>query len=301
MNYTETRKMLWTDIEICVISDDWNTPNVMNWVFQYFRSFEQEFSRFLPHSNLSMLNEFKKFKVSWRFIDLLNISKDMYAKTDRFFNPLVDLSSIWYSHDFSSWDFEKLERKSSLDLNEVVIDWNEVKMWENDFLDFGWIGKWYAAWEAAKIFKIFWYDNFYINAGGDIYASWLNEDWQKWVVWIENPFDRSLLWYIKISDKAVATSWSYIRNWNIWWKNYHHIINPKNAENESDIVNVTVIADKWYEADAFTKSIFNMKATDSIEFMKKNNLAWMIITKENELVFSYDFEDIYEFTLIKDS
>jgi thiamine biosynthesis lipoprotein ApbE len=142
MEFKQTEKMLWTDIEISVIWEDAHIEHRIKIIYDFFRSFEQEFSRFLPHSSVSMLNVYSRWDVSSRFLKLIEISKKYFEATNWYFNPLMDISKIWYSKDFLEYDFKKVERESDTDFNNVVIDWNTVILKENQRIDFWWVGKW---------------------------------------------------------------------------------------------------------------------------------------------------------------
>lgn len=106
MRHSETRKLLGTAIEITIISDEPKTAERIGYIFDYFYSIEQEFSRFLPDSSLSLLNTHKKMSVSKRFLELMEVSRKMYQKTNGFFNPLVSVAKLGYSHSFEQGDFE---------------------------------------------------------------------------------------------------------------------------------------------------------------------------------------------------
>ena len=136
MEWKQTRKALGTDIEISVITDDSNIERRINGVFDFFNSFELEFSRFLPLSQLSILNREKKLTVSNRFIDLVKLCKEVYRKTDGYFNPLVDVATIGYSHSFEENNFTITDRKANLDLDSISIDGNTITLSETQNLDF---------------------------------------------------------------------------------------------------------------------------------------------------------------------
>ncbi len=74
MLYTDSQFLLGTHIDITIISSDPKTPEKIAILFDYFRGFESEFSRFLPDSPLSQLNRKKTLQVSSRFIDLIQLS-----------------------------------------------------------------------------------------------------------------------------------------------------------------------------------------------------------------------------------
>lgn len=297
MEHKANRKMLGTDIEISVISDDWHIDRRINGIYDFFSSFEQEFSRFLPHSSLSILNEYKTLEVSDRFIDLLKKSIDLNLRTDWFFNPLTDISKIWYSSDFESNEFKKIERESNNDIRKIMIEWKKVTLEANQRLDFGWIWKWYAVDNAAKFLKMFGYDDFFINAWGDIYASWKDSAWNDWAIWVQNPFNWTMLWQISLHDNAIATSWNYIRNWQLDGNKFHHILNPKTWNNEFSAASVSIIAPNCTEADAFTKALFNMDLKSSLDFIEKNDLSGFVITDKHEILTTKWLEEKHNFLL----
>jgi thiamine biosynthesis lipoprotein ApbE len=92
MQYSKTQALLGTLIEITIISENPKTPERIDYVFDYFSSIEEEFSRFLPHSALSILNREKIQKVSSRFITLMKLCRQRYQETNGLFNPLVQVS-----------------------------------------------------------------------------------------------------------------------------------------------------------------------------------------------------------------
>lgn len=92
MQFSKTKPLLGTLIEISIISEDTKTAERIEYIFDYFSSIEEEFSRFLPHSSLSILNREKIGKVSSRFITLMKLCKQKYDETNGLFNPLVQVA-----------------------------------------------------------------------------------------------------------------------------------------------------------------------------------------------------------------
>lgn len=295
MEYKRSRHMMWTDIEVIIISFDNDCEKILDIIFSFLNWFEQEFSRFLPHSPLSILNLEKKFQVPERFLNLLKLSILFNRDTNGYFNPLSDISTKWYSKDFSWWVFEKSGNIQNLDLSAIVIDWNNITLRKDQNLDFSWIAKWFAADLAGDILYSFWIDNYLINVWWDIFAKWLNGDNSKWVIWIEDPFSDKLLWQVEISDSALATSGSYKRKWTIWNENHHHILNTKTLDNSNEFISVTVSAETWAQADAYTKAAFNMSASE-IENLVKAKEIWLLTVKHSwELSIYWNFKEKLNF------
>ena len=106
----------------------------------------------------------------------MKLCKQKYEETKGLFNPLVQVSRIGYSHSFDEGNFEKTDGEIDTDFSKVFIGTDTVSLDENQNLDFGGIAKGYAVDMASAILLAFGYDNFFVNAGGDIYAHGNNEE-----------------------------------------------------------------------------------------------------------------------------
>ncbi|MDD2916654.1 MAG: FAD:protein FMN transferase [Candidatus Gracilibacteria bacterium] len=300
MQYTETRKLLGTSIEVRVVSEDPKTPERIGYVFDYFSSVEQEFSRFLPDSDLSLLNRHKKMSVSKRFLELMYLSKKMYAETDGFFNPLVSVAKLGYRNSFEQGKFEAAEGVVNTDFDAVRITDDVITLEPGQALDFGGIGKGWAVDKGSELLRLFGYDNFFINAGGDIYASGNRESSKNgWIIGIENPFTEEVIASIVLQDAAIATSGSYKRKWDMNQQAYHHLINPKTLGNEHAIVSVTLISPECARCDGFTKSVFNAPVSEGIRLIEQHGMDGLIFTSAGELLSTKGLSEKYELDFVE--
>ncbi len=112
--------------------------------------------------------------------------------------------------------------------------------------------KGWAIWKAAKLLKDMGYRNFYVDAGGDIEVSGRNAQGENWSVGIRNPWNRrEVVKTVRLRDRGIATSGSYIRG--------GHIYNPLDPEERLDqVLSLTVIGPNIYEADRFATAAFAM-------------------------------------------
>jgi thiamine biosynthesis lipoprotein len=276
MQYHKKAHLMWTDIEITIVSDK-NPQKYLYNCFWIIYSLELEFSRFLSDSILSKLNNEKFFEVSDTFIDVLNKSKELHMITNWYFNPLVNISRIWYSSTFENNDFEKKLLWDNTNLDDVKILWNLVTLANNQNVDFWWIVKGYSVDLVADYLQKNWFNDFIINAWWDIYLSW-NNHWQKWVVWIDNPTNnKEVFATLELENMSVSTSWSYKRNWKIWDESFHHILDPINGKNNNQIISITIISERTYLSDSYATACFNMWIEKSLEFLEKNKIDWVIV------------------------
>jgi len=112
--------------------------------------------------------------------------------------------------------------------------------------------KGWAIWQAAQMLEKNGFNNFYVDAGGDIQTSGKNIQGTPWSVGIRNPFNsKEIVKVLILSGSGIATSGISERG--------QHIYNP-HAENTeiTDIVSMTVIGPNVYEADRFATAAFAM-------------------------------------------
>jgi thiamine biosynthesis lipoprotein len=112
--------------------------------------------------------------------------------------------------------------------------------------------KGWAIRKAAQLLRDKGYENFWVEAGGDIETSGVNAAGQEWSVGIRNPFNaREIVKVLYPRGAGIATSGTYIRG--------THIYDPHVGQAPSpDIVSLTVIGPDVYEADRFATAAFAM-------------------------------------------
>jgi thiamine biosynthesis lipoprotein len=114
------------------------------------------------------------------------------------------------------------------------------------------IVKGWAIQNAAEQLRQAGFENYYVDAGGDIQVSGKNEHGQDWRVGIQNPFNsHEIVKIFSVQNCGVATSGTYVRG--------QHIYNPrKDDEQITGIVSLTVIGPNVYHADRFATAAFAM-------------------------------------------
>lgn len=291
MKYDYTFKALWTT---CIISiarenDIWlNT--IINNIYNKTIAFQSEFSRFDENSTLSKLNKLKTYEVSDDFMSLLLKSKDIYKLTNWFFNPLIDVRKIWYSHNFTDNNFEIIDNKEDLNIDNIKIFWSKIVIDENMNIDFWSIAKWYLADKIGNYLEENWIRNYIANFGWDIYAWWLNQNYTPWQIWINSPInEEEIVYVVWLSNNSVSTSWIYLRNWQINNKSYHHIRNPFSDIQSNKLQSVSIKAKYWYLTDALATSVIAMWYDLALEFCNKNNIEYLFILDDWKIIKSDNF------------
>lgn len=303
MRFEFEKKKLWTTFEIIIINDDEEKVNKNIYqIWNMVDIFENKFSRFKNDSLISILNEKKELEFDSEFFDIYQKSKNLFELTNWFFNPLVNLNTIWYSKSFEKSDFLILNTEQNLNFNNILIDSWKIILQKNQNIDFWWIAKWYLVDKISKQLIENWFTDFLVNWWWDIFISWLNEEWNKWGISIESPYENeSILGWVRLTNISISTSWSYRRKWNIRWERFHHILNPHTLKNDNELLGITIISQHCYYSDSLATAIFCMWIDEWKKIMIKNNIDWILFWKYKKIYITPNFNDKYMFLLNKNT
>jgi thiamine biosynthesis lipoprotein len=136
-------------------------------------------------------------------------------------------------------------------------------------------------------------DSFLINAGGNVLVGkhYSNEAYK---IGIEDPTSDSadIFMKVKANEKAVVTSGSYQRFYEIDGKRYSHIINPKTKYPADDFLSVTVITSDSALGDILSTVLYLLPLEDGMNLVNEMDdveAVWYI--SEEEQVESQHFSD----------
>lgn len=154
-------------------------------------------------------------------------------------------------------------------------------------LDLGAVAKGLAVDMAARELAPF--EDFVVNAGGDLFLGGHNVNDEPWSVGIRHPRHPSeLLETVQVSNCAVCTSGDYERHVaradsasserHIEDHIEHHIMNPSTGRAGTECASVTVIADSAMVADALATAAFVLGPTDGIALLERHGAEGLLIT-----------------------
>jgi FAD:protein FMN transferase len=146
------------------------------------------------------------------------------------------------------------------------------------------IVKGWAIQNAAEILRQAGFENYYVDAGGDIQVSGKNASGQDWRVGIQNPFNANeIIKVLSIHDCGVATSGTYVRG--------QHIYNPKNSDRPiTEIVSLTVIGTNILEADRFATAAFAMESAGIFFIEELEGFEGYMIDRKGFATYTSGFE-----------
>ena len=228
-----TRLSMGMPITVAIVGTDETALAATEEVFAYFDFVDRRFSTYKPTSEVMRVNrnECSLDSISDELAEVLELSEQTKQETNGYFDITLPDGTI--------------------DPSGLVKGW--------------------AIYNAAQLLYACGYENFFIDAGGDIQSSGVNDAGNAWSVGIKNPFKQDeIVKVVYPRGRGVATSGTYIRG--------DHIYNPHDSALAiKDIVSLTVIGKNVYEADRFATAAFAM-GKDSINFIEsRDDLAGYMI------------------------
>lgn len=265
-----------------------------------FEEQEKIFSRFNPKSELSQINQNlgKKIAISRSMKEVLALCLKFNRIMKGYFDPRVMdvLEKIGYDRDFQTHDLNDPKKNfSSLEIskNELVddlkLDFADDTVLVSRRIDTTGIAKGYTVDKVVSYLKSEGWENFLVDAGGDMSAFGNGENERGWIIGVEGLENDSVK--IRLKDEGIATSGISRKRWLQGKKKVHHLINPKKPEEFShDLKTVTVVAEKTVEADGRAKSLFLMGREEGLEFANENNIKCLFLDYKNNVYVSNEFK-----------
>jgi thiamine biosynthesis lipoprotein len=227
------------------IVDRMVTPMIFDTVYNYFEYVDEKFSTYKETSEISRIN---RHELLWE-------------------ETSDDMKTI-----FALAEQTRLETDGYFDIQH------------NGIYDPSGVVKGWSIYNAAQLLRQNGFENFYVEAGGDIQMSGCNDEGKPWRVGIRNPFDpEEIVKVLSITDHGVATSGTYVRG--------QHIYNPL-AEGQliTDILSLTVVGPDIYEADRFATAAFAMGRA-GIHFIESlDGFEGYMIDKDKQATFTTGFK-----------
>ena len=239
-------------------------------------------------------------KVPIEFFKLLEYCKNTSEITQGAFDITVKPAvKIW------DWKKSIIPSKESVDSILSIVGFKYIQLNASDTtvllkkkgveLDFGAVGKGYAADKVIQLWKNEFSLNYgVVDAGGDIVAI-ENED--KLHVIIPNPKNPDGVKYeIGVLANAVVTSGDYFRSFQVDNKKYSHILNPKTCEPvKNGVSSVTIIGPNGLMGDALATAVSVLGEVVGIGIINQlPGVEAIVIKSDGSEFFSEGITTLYE-------
>ncbi len=225
--------------------------------------------------------------VSPEVLHLIRESQNLSARTDGAFDitvwPLARLWDVKSPAPQVPPADQIAEKRKLVDYRQIVLHDASVFLPVSGMgLDLGAIAKGFAVDCAVQVLREYEYEDFLVEAGGDLRAAAGNLTKGRRMIWVRHPRQPGKFFAaIKLDEGAVATSGDYERSFEKAGQRYHHILDPQSGYPAAPTVSVTVIAETSELADATSTAVFVLGPERGMDYLEANpNLAGLIIYRE---------------------
>lgn len=252
-------------------------------VFKTFQDIENSISSYDKKSIVSTLNKNKSAKLDNYTYETFKISKEIYKKTDGYFD--ITVGSITKDL-FRFGEDEFIPHKDAIQtaqigFNRLSFNRYEAKLSQHIKVDLGGMGKGYAVDKAIEYLKSKSIVKAVVAASGDIRCL------DSCTIDINDPRSDLPLLSFKTIQKEIGISTSGNYNRYVKVKKNNHLIDPKSKKSQSDFISVTLISDiSNAYLDGYTTAVSVMPKEKAYSFLKSNGIAYIILQSDNKLVVS---------------
>jgi thiamine biosynthesis lipoprotein len=195
-----------------------------------------------------------------------------------------------------AWDFRRkppaLPEPAALEAAKALVGWAGVEWSEHAIrlpragmeIDFGGVGKEYAADRAATICIERGVAHGLVNLGGDVRAIGTQADGKPWRVGIQHPraAPGKVIAYVDLADGAVATSGDYERYFDLDGRRYCHILDPRTGMPVAHWQSVSVVAPLTVVAGSCATIAMLMEA-DGEAFLAMHGWSYIAVAPDGTL------------------
>ena len=255
-------------------------------------------STYRDDSEISRFNALpvnKALAVSPVFIDVLNISREVYEQSGHVFDPAVKpLIDIWgFGSNPSLEAMQKIpdaktiaKAKAELHFDGVVNDGLKLKKLSPVTLDFNGVAQGYAVDALKNAMLRMGIHNFMIEVGGEVATDGVSPRNTPWRIGIETPVldaaaGASIFKALDLDEANVSTSGDYRDYYEVNGKRYSHTIDPRTGKPiDHKLTSVTVVTKSVAHADAWCTAFMVLGEDEGYKLAEKLGMAAYFIYRE---------------------
>jgi len=145
----------------------------------------------------------------------------------------------------------------------------------------GGLAKGWALDAAARALRSLGYEDFLVQAGGDLYAAGTRGG-EPWKVAVRDPRGGPLdtLATVPVRDRAFSTSGDYEHAYLAGGKRYHHVIDPRTCRPAAGARSVTVLAATAVEAEILSKAAFVEGGAGALDLARAAGVEVIVVDGE---------------------
>jgi len=193
-----------------------------------------------------------------------------------------------------AWDFKaaRLPSESALTEALALVGWSKVERAAGQVflplaqmeIDFGGIGKEYAADRAAMVMAELGAQHGLVNLGGDVRVLGPAPDGRPWRIGIQDPRGETgrILAHLDVASGALATSGDYERYFELDGRRYCHLLDPRTGWPVEYWRSISVVAPLAVAAGGSATIAMLMPIADAIDFLQAQDLRYLAIDASGE-------------------
>ena len=256
---------------------------------------EQRWSRFLPTSEISRINEShdQPTAVSSDTYLLIYRATEAWRLTEGLYDPTILPALVAAGYDRSYSDpsagvhrVNEPARPSSPSPGCAAIELDAtlrtVRMPAGVQFDGGGIGKGLAVDLIVEELLDAGATGACVNLGGDLRVGGLAPTAQGWILGVADPYNAELIIPVRIDDGAVVTSTRLLRRWDKCGRTFHHLIDPRTGlPSASDVDAVTVVAGRAWWAEVLAKAALIAGMPHAAELLARGQVTGLVAAGVN--------------------
>ena len=291
---TQSREVLGSVVQIKL--QECHSP-LFSICFSELERIERAFSRFRVDSELSKLNQHLGVwqDASAELLGLVEQAEAFRMRTAGNFDISLKarLEQLGYDPEYSFKPKEKEDPRripASPFSSAFQLDIPHGRILLHKEIEFGGLGKGYAADQVARLLESKGVHHYYINAGGDIYAKKEAPNTPPWFILLEHPDDpERVIGKIELDGRGIAGSAPNRRRWGENGR-LHHLLNAKTGEPAEGVKAIFVVAKTGIEADAYATAIFTAGFEEGIALSQKLPVEILFVSSKDEMYQSPGFD-----------
>lgn len=277
------------DCEVCLVASSQQTCDeaVIVAIKEVIR-IEEKYSRYRNDSVVTAINQnagLKAVAIDAETAYLLNYMGTLFQASSGLFDATSGiLRHAWNFKDCVVPSEEQLQRLLPLiGWQHVDIDAGAVKLRLPGMeLDFGGVGKEYAADRAANILREKGISSGFVNLGGDISVVGPRPDGSPWIFGIRHPRNPDETIASVATSGALATSGDYERYFDLGDKRYCHILDPRTGHPVTAWRSISIIAPLAVAAGSYA-TIAMLKQGDAQAWLKESGVAYIAMDQAGSI------------------
>lgn len=296
--------IIYSDININGKQIPYSTDEIREDIDSIIRRIDNSLSGYNPTSTLTKINNNETTAVDSLFLDLFNVSKEVWLETEGKFDisaaPLFDFWGFGFTQG-NSYPEEIIQSKIDsilqfIGMDKVRIeDMTIIKDDPRIKLNFNAIAQGYTCDLVAQSLQERGIINYLIEIGGEIICKGKNTNGDNWRIGIDSPEDGNMVSgkkinnVIEITDAALVTSGNYRKYYIKNGEKFSHTIDPKTGYPVThNLLSTTIITQSATMADAYATFCMVQGLKSSIEWLESNpDIEGYLIYGNNDTMSTY--------------